>query len=170
MNCCLREGFIPDTVRKRKAKQKMRGNSQLLPSTNSFVDKTGSMKTPVMLLLTNDNELEELVADALSEIGGISHLTRDAGDALETICGVNDLDLAIIDFEHGPHGMTLLSAISTLREDMPVIVITRDDEQHVAALAYANGATACFSKQAVATQLANAIRELSKARSKQVFA
>jgi hypothetical protein len=38
----------------------MRGNSQLLPSRNSFVDKTGSMKTPVMLLLTNDNELEEL--------------------------------------------------------------------------------------------------------------
>ena len=58
----------------------MQGNSQLLPSTNSFVDKTGSMKTPVMLLLT--------LADALSEIGGISHLTRAAGDALETICGV----------------------------------------------------------------------------------
>ena len=144
----------------------MRGNSQLLPSTNSFVDKTWSMKTPIMLLLTNDNELEELVADALSEIGGISHLTRDAGDALETICGVNDLDLAIIDFEHGPHGMTLLSAISALREDMPVVVITRDDE----ALAYANGATACFSKQAVATQLANAIQELSKPKPEQVFA
>ena len=47
----------------------MRGNSQLLRSTNSFGDKTGSMKTPVMLLLTNDTELEELVADALSEIG-----------------------------------------------------------------------------------------------------
>ena len=75
-----------------------------------------------MLLLTNDNELEESVADALSEIGGISHLTRAAGDALETICGVDDLDLAIIDFEHGPHGMTLLSAISTLREHLPVIV------------------------------------------------
>ena len=128
----------------------MRGNSQLLPSTNSFVDKTGNMKTPVMLLLTNDNELEELVADVLSEIGGISHLTRDAGDALETICGVDDLDLAIIDFEHGPHGMTLLSAIGTLREDLPVIVITCDDKQHVEALAYANGSTACFSKQAVA--------------------
>ena len=54
-----------------------------------------------MLLLTNDNELEDLVADALSGIGGISHLTRDAGDALEIICGVYDLDLAIIDFEHG---------------------------------------------------------------------
>ena len=33
--------------------------------------------------------------------------------------------------------MTLLSAISTLREDLPVIVITRDDEKHVEALAYA---------------------------------
>ena len=122
-----------------------------------------------MLLLTNDNELEESVADALSEIGGISHLTRDAGDALETICGVDDLDLAIIDFEHGPHGMTLLSVISTLRENLPVIVITQDDEKHVEELAYTNGATACFPKQAVAAQLANAIRELSKPRPEQVF-
>jgi CheY-like chemotaxis protein len=127
------------------------------------------MNTPVTLLLTNDNELEALVADALSEIGAISHLTRDAGDTLETICGVGDLDLAIIDFEQGPHGMTLLSAISRLREDLPVIVITSDDEDHVEALAYANGATACFPRQAVATQLANAIRELSKPKPKQVF-
>lgn len=127
------------------------------------------MKTPAMLLLTNDNELEDLVARALSEMGGISHLTRDATDALEIICSVNDLDTVIVDFEHGPHGMTLLSAISTLREDLPVIVITRDDEEHVEALAYANGATACFPKQAVATQLANAIRKLSKPRAEQVF-
>jgi len=148
----------------------MRGNSQLLRSANSHVRETGSMKTPVMLLLTNDNELEELVADALSEIGGLSHLTRDAGNALETICGVDDLDLAIIDFEHGPHGMTLLSVISTLRENLPVIVITQDDEKHVEELAYANGATACFSKQAVPTQLAKSIRELTKQRSEQLFA
>ena len=147
----------------------MRCNSQLLRSTNSFVGKASSMKTPVILLLTNDNELENVVAHGLSEIGGVSHLTCDAGDALEIVCGVHDLDVAIIDFEHGPHGMTLLSAISTLREDLPVIVITRDDEEHVEALAYANGATACFSKQAVATQLANAIRELSKPRAEQVF-
>jgi CheY-like chemotaxis protein len=113
-----------------------------------------------MLLLTNDYELEELVANTLSEIGVIGHLTRDSGDALETICGVNDLDLAIIDFEHGPHGMTLLRAISALREDMPVIVITRDDEEHVQALAYANGATACLSKQVVATQLKNTFRQV----------
>ena len=148
----------------------MRGNSQLLPSTSSFLDQTGSMKTPVILLLTDDNELEELVAHSLSEIGAISHLSRDAGDALETICGMNGLDLAIIDFEHGPHGMTLLSAISTLREELPIIVITRDDEEHVDALAYANGATACFSKQAVATQLPGTMRQLCTSRLEQVLA
>ena len=128
------------------------------------------MKTPVILLLTNDAGVEDLVAGALSDIGGISHLTRDASDALDTICGVHDLDLVVIDFEHGPHGMTLLSAISTLREDLPVIVITCDDEEHVEELAYANGATACFSKQAVSTQLAETIRELSEPTLKQGFA
>ena len=148
----------------------MRCNSQFLPSMNSFVDKTESMKTPVMLLLTDDNELEELVADALSEIGAISHLTRDAGEALEIICGANDLDFAVIDFEHGPHGMTLLSALSTLREDLPLIAITRDDEKHVEALAYANGATACVSKRAVATQLKNTLRKVCDSTRAKVFA
>ena len=100
----------------------------------------------------------------------MSHLTRDAGDALETVCGVHDLDLAVIDFEHGPHGMTLLSAISMLREDLPVIVITHDDEKHVEALAYANGATACFSKPISTTQLVAAIREFCGPRVERAFA
>ena len=148
----------------------MRCNSQLLRSTNSFVVKTESMKTPIMLLLTNDNELEGSVADALSEIGAISHLTRDAGEALEIICGANDLDFAVIDFEHGPHGMTLLSALSTLRENLPVIAITRDDGKHVEALAYANGATACVSKRTVATQLKNTLRQVCDSTRAKVLA
>jgi CheY-like chemotaxis protein len=122
------------------------------------------MKTPVMLLLTDDHALEHLVAEELSAMGGLSHLTHTAGNALEIVCGADDLDLAIIDFEHGPHGMTLLSAISTLRKDLPVIAITRDDEKHVEALAYANGATACFSKRAVAAELANTIHQLCTTR------
>jgi CheY-like chemotaxis protein len=120
------------------------------------------MKIQVMLLLTNDSELKDSVAEALLELGGVSHLTHDAGDALETVCGVHDLDLAVIDFEHGPHGMTLLSAIAMLREDLPVIVITRHDDKHVEALAYANGATACLTKPVSATYLASAIRALQR--------
>jgi CheY-like chemotaxis protein len=128
------------------------------------------MKTTVMLLLTKDSELEDFVAETLLELGGVSHLTHDAGDALETVCGVHDLDLAVIDFEHGAHGMTLLSAISMLREDLPVIVITHDDEKHVEALAYTNGATACFSKPVSTTQLVAAIRKVCGTKVERVLA
>ena len=148
----------------------MRGNSQLLRSVNLHAVQNLDMKTTVMLLLTNDSELEDAVAEALLELGGVSHLTRDAGDALETVCGVHDLDLAVIDFEHGPHGMTLLSAIRMLREDLPVIVITHDDEKHVEALAYTNGATACFSKPVSTTQFVAAIREFCGPRVERALA
>jgi DNA-binding NtrC family response regulator len=141
---------------------KMRGNSQFLRSADWHVLETDSMKTPVILLLTNDSGLEDLVAQVLSKVGGVSHLARDAEKALEMVCGVPNLDLAVVDFEHGPHGMTLLRAINTVCRQLPVIVITRDDESHVAAVAYTSGAAACLPKPISATQLASAIRELGQ--------
>ena len=118
------------------------------------------MKTPIILLLTTDSGLEHLVAQAVSEIGGVSYLARNAEKALEIECGVPNLDLAIVDFEHGPHGMTLLRAINTVCRQLTVIVITRDDESHVATVAYANGAAACLAKPVSVTQLVDMIREL----------
>ena len=52
-----------------------------------------------------------------------------------------------------------------LREDIPVIVITRDDEKHVEALAYTNGATACFSKQVSTTQLVDGDSRILRTKS-----
>jgi hypothetical protein len=43
----------------------------------------------------------------------------------------------MIDFEYGPHGMTLLEVMKACRRDLPVIVITRDDQQQVQTLACA---------------------------------
>ena len=118
------------------------------------------MKTPVILVLTNDPQLEEAIAQTLFENGGVSHLAYGPGDALQVVCGLGrHLDLAIIDFDHGPHGMTLLGAINMCREDFPVVVVTRDDEKHVEALAYANGAIACLPKPVSVAQLADAMRQ-----------
>jgi DNA-binding NtrC family response regulator len=123
------------------------------------------MEPPLILLLTNDPRLEGSVAQVLLETGGLSHLTRSAGDALQIICATGrDLDLAVIDFELGPHGMTLLSAINSCREDFPVIVVTRDDEKHVEALAYANGAIACLPKPVTTEQLAEAMKQCCRPR------
>jgi DNA-binding NtrC family response regulator len=99
-----------------------------------------------MLLITNDDGLEDLAAQALSEIGGVSHLTRDPGDALEAVCGAEDFDVVLIDIDQGHHLITLLNAIKTCRQDLHVIAIARDDDKHFKALAYANGAAACFPK------------------------
>jgi CheY-like chemotaxis protein len=142
----------------------------LLRSTNPHVRKNSSMKIPLMILLTNDSELEDSVAQALLQLGGVSHLTRDAGDALEIVCGVHDLEFAVIDFDHGPHGMTLLNAISMLRDDLPIIVITRNDDKRVEALAHANGATACLLKPVSTTQLVAAIREFCSPKPEPAFA
>jgi DNA-binding NarL/FixJ family response regulator len=84
---------------------------------------------------------------------------------LQIVCGVGRaLDLAVIDFESGPHGMTLLSAISACRPNLPIVVVTRDDEKHVEALAYANGATACLPKPISATHIAELINQRSDDR------
>ena len=78
---------------------------------------------------------------------GISYFARNAGEALKIVCGTGrDLDLALIDFEHGPHGINLLKAIDACRKDFPVIVIMEEDQEHVELLARANGAVESFSK------------------------
>ena len=133
---------------------------QTYPATATAIQCFAGMKAPVVLLLTNDPQLEEAVAETLVENGGVSHLAYDPGDALQLVCGLGrHLDLAIIDFDHGPHGMTLLGAINMCREDFPVVVVTRDDEKHVEALAYANGAAACLPKPVSVAQLADAMRQ-----------
>jgi DNA-binding NtrC family response regulator len=140
----------------------MRGNSQLLRSANSYVRQAGGMKTSFILLLTNDNEVKDVVAEVLSEIGGVSHLARDANEALEIVCGGQSLDFAIIDFEDGQHGMTLLNALNAMRRQLPVIVIIHGDERHVAARAYTHGAAACLTKPVSATQLLNTFHKLGR--------
>ena len=118
------------------------------------------MKTPIVALLTDDSDLEECLARVLLETGGLSHLADSASDLLELVCtNGQDLDLAVIDCEHGPHGLTLVAAINKQRENFPVIVITGHGEKLIEALAYANGASACLSKPVLATQLAEAMKQ-----------
>ena len=119
------------------------------------------MKTPVMALLTNDHNLEECVAQVLLKTGGLSHLAHNASEVLDLIGTTTgqDLDIAVIDCEHGPHGLTLVGAISRLREAFPVIVLTGPGDEYIEALAYANGAMVCLAKPVSATQLAEAMKQ-----------
>jgi FixJ family two-component response regulator len=118
------------------------------------------MKAPVLALLTNDHNLAKCVDLVLLRTGGLSHRAQSANDVLDLVCTIGqNLDLAVIDCEHGPHGLTLVDAISTRRRGFPVIVVTGPGEETIEALAYASGATVCLSKPVSASQLAEAMKQ-----------
>lgn len=132
--------------------------------------KSVVVKSRATLLLTTDSSLEEIVADVMVDADRSIQLARNLGDALDLLCRVLDLDLAIVDFGAGPQGITLLRAIRTLQRDVPVIVITDDDQKHVEALAYADGAAAGLHKPVLRSHLADAIDAIFKPARELAFA
>jgi DNA-binding NtrC family response regulator len=118
------------------------------------------MNARLVLLLTHDRDFEKLFMEALGGPSTTVLVARSVGDALQIVCTrSNELDLAVIDRDDC-HGITLVSAINACRHDLPIVVMTLMDAYHCAALAYANGATACLAKPITVTELSLAIREL----------
>ena len=120
------------------------------------------MNIRLALLLTHDAGFEKIVTDALEDTGGKVLIRHDVDHAMQVGCSrITQLDLVIID-RSDCHAITLLSALRACRHDLPVVVITSGNTPHCAALAYANGATACLAKPITVTELKLALRELCK--------
>lgn len=120
------------------------------------------MNARLILLLTRDREFENLLTDAVLATGaGVILVARTVGDALHIVCTRGcELDFAVMDFDDGCHGMTLVSALNACRPGLPVVVVTAQDVYHAAAVAYANGVAACLAKPIGASDLEIVIREL----------
>ncbi len=129
------------------------------------------MNARLLLLLTLDPMVEEAMAEALLETDGIICIARTADDALRIVCSNgSELELAVIDFDHGSNGMTLISAINTCaNHHLPMLVLTPPGEEHARFVARANGAAECLAKPISAAQMAKAMincrpkRELAQA-------
>jgi ActR/RegA family two-component response regulator len=120
------------------------------------------MNPRLILLLTHDREFENLLTEAVLATGAAGILVaRTVDDALHIVCTRGrELDFAVIDFDDGCHGMTLLSALDACRHGLQVVVVTSQDVYHAAAVAYANGVAACLAKPIAASDLEIVIREL----------
>ena len=116
-----------------------------------------------VLLYSRDPNFEGLLGEALSGTGAIVLIARTVGDVLQMVCqrGRN-LDFALMDFDGGCRGMTLLSAVHTCCEQLPILVTTSADAEHATAVAYANGARSCLTKPRHAALLTAAIADLSE--------
>jgi DNA-binding response OmpR family regulator len=115
-----------------------------------------------VLLYTRDPDFEGLLGETLSGTGAIVLVARTVASALQIVCqrGRN-LDFALMDFDGGCRGMTLLSAVHTCFEQLPILVTTAEDADHATAVAYANGARRCLGKPRDASTLTAAIAELN---------
>ena len=119
------------------------------------------MKRRLVLLYTRDPNFDQVLAEALWGTGAIVLIARSVGDALQVVSSRGrELDFAILDFNDGCRGMTLLSAVHTCCEQLPTLVVTSKDSEHASAVAYANGARAWLNKPLPAALLANTISEV----------
>jgi DNA-binding response OmpR family regulator len=131
-----------------------------------FDDRTDSSSGPrILLLFTCDRALDQLVADALLGTSAIVLIARTVSDALQIACGRGrELDFAIVDIGLECRGMTLLSAVHTCYDALPILVTTARQEEQFRTLALANGARACLKKPLTAAALRDGIRAVSSSR------
>src|ERR1700720_4220201 len=121
------------------------------------------MKPRLLLLFTRDRAFDQLVSEALFGTDAIVLIARSVGDALQVVSSRGrELDFVILDFNEGSRGMTLLSAVHTCHQHLPILVTISEDAEHSTAVAYANGARACLNKPIPPVRIADAISELSR--------
>lgn len=129
------------------------------------------MTPPIILLFTCDLTFDQMVSEALLETGAVVLTARNVAQALQLVSKRGrELSLALMDFEGGCRGMTLLSAIHTCYQQLPIVVTTSNDACHAKAVAYANGARVCLNKPVSAVQLASTIEDLQQPQSTRLVA
>lgn len=130
-----------------------------------------SVKSPLILLFTRDGYFASSIREALSGTDAIVLVAREVRDGLQIVCQRGrELDFAVMDFDDGCRGMTLLSAVNICHERLPIVVTTPEDAEHARSLAYANGALVCLSKPLSAALLAKAIADLPLSHSRLALA
>jgi DNA-binding NtrC family response regulator len=129
------------------------------------------MKSPLILLFTRDGDFARSVREAVSGTDAVVLIARDVRDGLQIVCQRGgELDFAVMDFDDGCRGMTLLSAVHTCYEQLPIVVTTSEDAEHASCLAYANGARTCLKKPLSAAGFAKAIADVTALRHQPVAA
>ena len=120
------------------------------------------MKSPLILLFTRDGDFAQSLRDALFETGATVLIARDVRDGLQIVLQRGrDLDFALMDFDDGCRGRTLLSAVHNCYERLPIVVTTSEKAEHASFLAYANGARTCLKKPFSVAVLAKAIADVT---------
>src|SRR6266403_1745390 len=120
------------------------------------------MKSPLILLFTRDDGLAQAVREAFFGTDAVVLIARDVRDGLQIVSQRGrELDFALMDFDDGSRGRTLLSAVHTCYEELPIVVTTSEGAEDACFLAYANGARSCLKKPLSPVSFAQAISDVT---------
>src|SRR5260370_17161489 len=120
------------------------------------------MKEGMIFMLTRDGDLAQLVRDALFGTGATVLVARDVRDGLQIVWQRGrELDFALMDFDDGCRGRTLLSAVHNCYERLPIVVTTSEKSEHATFLPFANTPRTCLKKPLSVAVLAKAIADVT---------
>jgi DNA-binding NtrC family response regulator len=121
---------------------------------------SGQNAAPTVLVFTRDCDFDELVTETFLRSATILS-ARTVSNAMQIVCQRGrELDLALIDLDYECRGMTLLSAVHTCYDRLPIVVTTSEDWEVTSILAYANGARTCLNKPLSPASFAGAIADV----------
>ena len=120
------------------------------------------MKSPLVLLFTRDDDFAQSVREAVSGTGAVVLIARDVSDGLQIVLQRGrEIDSALMDFDDGCRGRTLLSAGHNCYEQLPIVVTTSEAAEQARFLAWANGARTCLKKPLSAAGFAKLIANVT---------
>jgi CheY-like chemotaxis protein len=119
------------------------------------------MKPRLVLLYTRDRNFDRVLKEALLGTRAVVLITRSL-DAMRKIVFYRgeELDLAILDFNQGFRGMTVLNALNGCDDKLPTLAASSESEDHAGAIDFAKRVRVCLSKPFSSALLAKAIASL----------
>jgi DNA-binding response OmpR family regulator len=119
------------------------------------------MKPRLVLLYTRDRNFDRVLKEALLGTRAVVLITRSL-DAMRKIVFYRgeELDLAILDFNQGFHGMTVLNALNDCDDKLPTLAASSKGEDDAGAITFAKKVRVCLSKPFSSALLAKAIASL----------
>ena len=120
-----------------------------------------AMKPPLVLLYARDRNFDRVLKEALLGTRAVVLIARSL-DAVWKIVSRRgrELDLAILDFNQGLRGMTVLNALNGRYDKLPTFAANSEGEGGAGALAFPKSARVCLSKPFSSAILAKAIANL----------
>ena len=123
--------------------------------------KKNTMKPRLVLLYTRDRNFDRVLKEALLGTRAVVLIAR----SLDTVRKIvfrrgGELDLAILDFNQGFRGMTVVKTLNRRYEKLPTLGMRSQGEHRAGARAFANSPRVCLSKPFSSAKLAKAIAHL----------